>query len=102
MPYFSIKGIVIAITHCNLPGDKLCMRRHCKHLPLLCLNRFYTWTEESSLIVIVPEDTKILLTLPSFSYTVTTPGFNTAEKQIKTVKNMTRVNNYSTIILCPH
>jgi hypothetical protein len=39
---------------------------------------FLTCTDESSLIVIVPLDTKIFLTLPSFSKTVTTPGFKTA------------------------
>lgn len=38
----------------------------------------FTWTDESSLIVTVPLDTNILLTLPPSSYTVTTPGLSTA------------------------
>ena len=37
-----------------------------------------TCTLESSLIVTVPDDTKILLESPLCSYTVTTPGFSTA------------------------
>lgn len=32
-----------------------------------------------SFIVTVPEETKTFLTVPSSSYTVTTPGFNTAK-----------------------
>lgn len=38
----------------------------------------YTCTEESSLMVTVPLETKYFLEPPSFSITVTTPGFNTA------------------------
>ena len=36
-------------------------------------------TDESSLIVIDPDDTKNFLAAPSSSYTVTTPGDNTAK-----------------------
>merc|ERR1712212_501799 len=39
-----------------------------------------TCTEESSLMVTVPELTKIFLEVPSFSKTVTTPGLSTARE----------------------
>lgn len=39
---------------------------------------YITCTLESSLMVIVPEDTKIFLESPPCSNTVTTPGFKTA------------------------
>ena len=44
----------------------------------LCASSASICTDESSLIVIEPDDTKNFLAAPSSSYTVTTPGDNTA------------------------